>query len=75
MEITIYGVRRMRQNEIPFLSSLGWRCCNIRRVKLPAWGCRLMNTGTGWPLKPEVGIEDAAGKLSSLNMNGRAGAV
>ena len=66
MEITpIYGVKGNEANEIPFLSSPWMEMLQYTESEAARLGMQIdMNTGTGWPFGgPEVGIEDAAGKL------------
>lgn len=66
MEITpIYGVKGNEANEIPFLSSPWMEMLQYTKSEAARLGMQIdMNTGTGWPFGgPEVGIEDAAGKL------------
>lgn len=66
MEITpIYGVQGNEANEIPFLSLPWMEMLQYTESETARLGMQIdMNTGTGWPFGgPEVGIEDAAGKL------------
>lgn len=66
MEITpIYGVKGNEANEIPFLSARWMEMLQYTEDEAARMGMQIdMNTGTGWPFGgPEVGIEDAAGKL------------
>lgn len=66
MEVTpIYGVQGNEANEIPFLSLPWMEMLQYTESEAARLGMQIdMNTGTGWPFGgPEVGIEDAAGKL------------